>query len=122
RHPAMLAQTALTIDHLSNGRFILGLGCGEAENIVPYGMDFTKPVGRFEEAVKVIRLLWESQGPVDFSGEFFHLHHARMDTELYEGRMPRIWMGACGPRMMEIAGRYADGWWPAAGFSPEDYG
>jgi phthiodiolone/phenolphthiodiolone dimycocerosates ketoreductase len=121
RHPAMLAQTALTIDHLSKGRFILGLGCGEAENIVPYGFSFEKPVGRFEEAVRVIRLLWESQGPVDHDGEFFHLRHARMDTEPYDGKFPKIWMGAWGPRMMECAGRYADGWWPAAGFSPEDY-
>src|SRR6202012_1107704 len=37
RHPAMRAQTALTIDHLAKGRFILGLGCGETENTVPYG-------------------------------------------------------------------------------------
>src|SRR6202042_2611908 len=44
RHPAMLAQTALTIDHLSKGRFILGLGSGEMENVVPYGFDFATPV------------------------------------------------------------------------------
>jgi phthiodiolone/phenolphthiodiolone dimycocerosates ketoreductase len=121
RHPSMLAQTALTIDHLSKGRFILGLGCGEAENIVPYGFDFSRPVSRFEEALKVIRLLWESEGPADFDGEFYQLHHARLDTEPYEGRFPRIWMGAWGPRMIELCGRYGDGWWPAAGFSPEDY-
>src|SRR5439155_7046691 len=49
RHPAMLAQTALTLSHLSKGRFILGLGSGELENVGPYGFDFSKPVGRFEE-------------------------------------------------------------------------
>ena len=48
RHPAMLAQTALTLDHLSKGRFILGVGSGETENTVPYGFDFNKPVSRFE--------------------------------------------------------------------------
>jgi phthiodiolone/phenolphthiodiolone dimycocerosates ketoreductase len=122
RHPAMLAQTALTIDHLSKGRFILGLGCGETENTVPYGFDFSKPVSRFEEALKVIKLLWESDGPVDFEGQFYHLHHARMDTEPYEGRFPKIWIGANGPRMLEITGRYADGWWPAGAWSPEEYG
>ncbi len=121
RHPAMLAQSALTIDHLAKGRFILGLGSGETENTVPYGFDFSKPVGRFEEALKVIRLLWESGGTVDFEGQFFKLHHARLDTEPYEGRLPRIWIGASGPRMLEIAGRYADGWWPAGAWSPEEY-
>src|SRR5208283_1192230 len=66
RHPSLLAQTALTIDHLAKGRFILGLGSGESENILPYGFEFSRPVSRFEEALTVIRLLWESDGPVDF--------------------------------------------------------
>src|SRR5579863_3407266 len=78
RHPAMLAQTALTLDHLSKGRFILGLGSGETENTVPYGFDFAKPVGRFEEALQVIRLLWDSDHPVDYDGAFYRLRHARL--------------------------------------------
>ena len=53
--------------------------------------------------------------------EFFWLEHARLDTEPYEGRCHTIWIGANGPRMLEIAGRYADGWWPADIWSPEDY-
>ncbi|HEX2213799.1 MAG TPA: LLM class flavin-dependent oxidoreductase, partial [Mycobacterium sp.] len=81
RHPSLLAQSALTIDHLAKGRFILGLGSGETENTVPYGFDFSKPVSRFEEALEVIRLLWESAGPVDFEGRFYRLRHARLDTE-----------------------------------------
>jgi phthiodiolone/phenolphthiodiolone dimycocerosates ketoreductase len=121
RHPAMLAQSALTLDHLSKGRFILGVGSGETENTVPYGFDFSKPVGRFEEALKVIKLLWESDGPVDFQGQFYHLHHARMDTEPFEGRFPKIWIGCNGPRMLDITGRYADGWWPAGAWTPEEY-
>jgi phthiodiolone/phenolphthiodiolone dimycocerosates ketoreductase len=121
RHPSLLAQTALTIDHLANGRFILGLGSGESENTVPYGFDFSRPVSRFEEALKVIRLLWESEDPVDFDGRFYRLRHARMDTEAYAGRLPRIWIGASGPRMLDIAGRYADGWWPAGAWSAEQY-
>ena len=83
RHPSLLAQTALTIDHLSGGRFILGIGSGESENTVPYGFDFSKPVSRMEESLRVIRLLWESEGPVNFKGQFYQLQHARMDTELY---------------------------------------
>jgi len=121
RHPSLLAQSALTIDHLSRGRFILGLGSGETENTVPYGFDFSRPVSRLEEALQVIRLLWENDGPVDYEGQFYRLHHARLDTEPYEGRFPPIWIGAGGPRMLEITGRYADGWWPAGAWSPEDY-
>ncbi|MGE4304290.1 MAG: LLM class flavin-dependent oxidoreductase [Novosphingobium sp.] len=121
RHPSLLAQSALTISHLSKGRFILGLGSGELENTVPYGFDFKKPVGRFEEAIKVIKLLWHSDGPVDFEGEFYKLEHARMDTEFYDGKAPPIWTGAAGPRMLGITGREADGWWPAGAWTPEDY-
>ena len=121
RHPALLAQTALTIDHLSGGRFILGLGSGETENIVPYGFDFARPVARFEEALRIIRMLWHSDGPVNFDGQFHRLHNARLDTEPYDGRFPPIWIGASGPRMLDIAGRYADGWWPAGAWTPEHY-
>lgn len=121
RHPSLLAQTALSIDHLSRGRFILGIGSGETENTIPYGFDFAKPVSRLEESLKIIRLLWDSDGPVDFEGQFFKLHHARLDTEPYEGRFPKIWIGANGPRMLDITGRYADGWWPAGAWTPEEY-
>lgn len=121
RHPAVLAQTALTLSHLSKGRFILGLGCGERENTVPYGMSFEKIVGRFEEALEVIDLLWNREGPVDYEGNFYHLSHARLDAELYEGVPPPIWIGAGGPRMLALTGRYASGWWPPTVTTPEDY-
>lgn len=121
RHPAMIAQTALTIDHLARGRFILGIGAGEVENAAPYGFDFTASVSRFEESLQVIRLLWESDGPVDFEGRFYRLEHARLDTEPYDGRTPPVWIGCGGPRMLRIAGRHADGWWPVGSFSVEGY-
>ena len=121
RHPSLLAQTALTLSHLSKGRFILGVGSGETENTVPYGFDFKRPVARFEESLKVIRLLWESDGPVDFEGEFYKLQHARLDTEPYDGKFPPIWIGSAGPRMLDITGRYADGWWAAGAWNPEEY-
>ena len=47
---AISSDAALSVDHLSKGRFILGIGSGETENIVPYGFDFSKPVSRFEES------------------------------------------------------------------------
>jgi phthiodiolone/phenolphthiodiolone dimycocerosates ketoreductase len=121
RHPAMLAQSAITLDHLSRGRFVLGLGSGELENTVPYGFDFDKPVARLEEAIDVIKMLWRSDGPVDFDGQFYHLEHARLDAELYDGKCPPIWLGAAGPRMLGITGRHADGWWPNGAYTPEAY-
>jgi phthiodiolone/phenolphthiodiolone dimycocerosates ketoreductase len=121
RHPSLLAQSALTIDHLAEGRFILGLGSGETENTVPYGFDFAKPVSRFAEALEVIRLLWDNDGPVDFDGQFYRLRHARLDTEPYNGVPPRIWIGGSGPRTLDLVGRYADGWWPTGAWTPDDY-
>jgi phthiodiolone/phenolphthiodiolone dimycocerosates ketoreductase len=121
RHPVMLAQTAMTLSHLSKGRFILGVGAGEKENVAPYGFDFSRAVARFEEALQVITRLWSTDGPVDFDGAFFRLEHARLDAEPYDGRPPPIWIGANGPRMLEIAGRYAEGWWPTGSDGPEEY-
>jgi phthiodiolone/phenolphthiodiolone dimycocerosates ketoreductase len=121
RHPAMLAQSAITIDHFAKGRFILGVGSGEMENCTPYGFDFSTPVSRFEEALQVIRLLWNSDGPVDFDGRFYKLEHARLDIEPYAGRPPELWVGCSGPRMLGITGRYAEGWLPVGNFTPEDY-
>src|SRR5262249_3873793 len=115
------AQAALTVDHLSKGRFILGIGSGETENTVPYGFDFRKPVSRFEEALHVLKLLWESEGTVGLQGQFFKTKHARMDPDPYGGKTATIWAGCSGPRMLDIAGRYVDGWWPSGAWRPEDY-
>jgi phthiodiolone/phenolphthiodiolone dimycocerosates ketoreductase len=120
RHPAMLAQAALTADHLSSGRAILGLGSGERMNVTPYGMDFDKPVGRLEEAVKLMRLLWSTNKPVNFDGKFFRLEDAVLGLEPYEGRAPQVWLAAHGPRMLKITGRLADGWLPT-NIKPEAY-
>lgn len=118
RHPAMLAQEFLTLDHFSHGRVILGLGAGERENIEPYGLDFTKPVGRFEEALEIIRLLWENDEPVSFDGQFWELRDAVVGmapygTESGDRRYPPIWSGAHGPRMLSIVGARCDGWLPS---------
>lgn len=121
RHPVMIAQSAVTLSHLSQGRFVLGLGSGEKANTAPYGFEQERPVARFEEALRVIRLLWEADGPVDFDGDFFHLERARLDAELHDGKRPPVWIGASGPRMLGLVGRYADGWWPTGSDGPEEY-
>lgn len=114
RHPAVLAQEMLTLHHFSNGRVILGIGAGEAENIIPYGLDFVRPASRLEEAIEIIQLLWQSEGPVNYSGNHFNLERAVLGLGSFEGTFPEIWIAAHGPRMCRIAGRFADGWIPTS--------
>ena len=121
RHPAVLANEWLSLSHLSKGRAILGIGCGEAENITPYGLDYSRAVSRFEESLAIIRLLWEHDDPVDFDGSFWTMRDAVIGMGAYDGRFPPIWVGAHGPRMLDITGRYGDGWLPTHVPTPEDY-
>lgn len=120
RHPAMLAQEWLTLDHLTRGRAILGIGSGEPENLTPYGLPFERPVSRLQEALEVVRLLWESDDPVDYAGEFYQLRDAACGLAPYEpDRPPPIWIAANGPRTLEMTGRLGDGWFPWYRTPPE---
>lgn len=120
RHPAMLAQAALTIDHLAGGRAIIGLGSGERLNVEPYGIEWERPVARLAEAIEVIRLLWEADGPVSFDGDFFRLEDAVLGLQGHDGRPPPIWLASHGPKMLELCGRQGDGWIPTKS-TPEEY-
>lgn len=118
RHPAMLAQEFLTLDHFSKGRTVLGIGAGEGENISPYGMSFDKPVSRLEESLEIVRLLWSTGEPVDFDGDWWTLRDAVCGIRPYRfdsdgaPTPPPIWCGSHGPRMLSITGRLCDGWLP----------
>ena len=59
-HPAVLAQKVATVDRISGGRAILGIGAGEAMNVVPFGIDWNRPVSKLVEAVKIIRGFWSN--------------------------------------------------------------
>ncbi len=122
RHPVLLAQAALTWSHLTKHNPILGLGAGERENVDPYGFDFGRPVSRLDEALQIIRLCFDSDGPFDFSGEFFTLDGAVMDLKPAPGNRPLLWVAAHGPRMLRLTGRYADGWYPTLPMTPQEYG
>jgi phthiodiolone/phenolphthiodiolone dimycocerosates ketoreductase len=123
RNPAVTAQAAATLHLLTRGRAILGIGTGEREGNEPYGVDWSKPVARFEEALATIRALWNSNGElVKRDSPFFPLRDAVFDLPPYRGKWPEIWIAAHGPRMLRATGRYGDAWFPAFPHRPEDYG
>jgi phthiodiolone/phenolphthiodiolone dimycocerosates ketoreductase len=121
RHPVLIAQAMLTLAHMTRRRPILGIGAGERENIEPYGLDFSEPVGRLEEALQIIRLCFSHRGPIDFHGKHYRLERAVMDLRAPQGKTPEIWIGGRGPRMLRLTGRYGDGWYPSEISSPEEY-
>jgi phthiodiolone/phenolphthiodiolone dimycocerosates ketoreductase len=122
RNPAVTAQAAATMNLLTKGRFILGIGTGEREGNEPYGVEWSKPVARFEEAMATIRALWDSKGElVNRDSPFFPLRNAIFDLPTYRGKWPPIWIAAHGPRMLRAAGRYADGYFPAFPYTPTEY-
>jgi phthiodiolone/phenolphthiodiolone dimycocerosates ketoreductase len=122
RNPAVTAQAAATLHLLTRGRAILGIGTGEREGNEPYGVDWSKPVARFEEAMATIRVLWNSGGElVTRDSPFFPLHNAIFALPPYRGKWPEIWIAAHGPRMLRATGRYADAWFPAATARPKNY-
>jgi len=112
RHPAMIAQTFLTLDHISRGRVILGIGAGEAENIVPYGVKWESPARRLQECIEIIRLLWSGK-LVDYDGRVWRLKDAILSLPPEkEGKYPPIWVGAHSEKTLEITGRLGNGWIP----------
>ena len=122
RNPAVTAQAAATLHLLSRGRAILGIGPGEREGNEPYGVDWSAPVARFEEAMATIRALWDSGGKlVNRDSPYFPLRNAVFDLPPYRGKWPEIWIGAHGPRMLRAAGRYGDAYFPGFPHRPVDY-
>jgi phthiodiolone/phenolphthiodiolone dimycocerosates ketoreductase len=114
RNPAVTAQAAATLHLLTGGRAILGIGTGEREGNEPYGVDWSKPVTRLEEALATIRALWNSGGELTSrDSPYFPLHDAVFDLPPHKGKWPEIWVASHGPRMLKITGRYADAWVPA---------
>src|SRR5207245_7155595 len=83
--------------------------------------DCARSVASLEQAMAFIGLWRQHDEPVDFDGSFWTLRDAVIGMGGYEGRFPPIWVGAHGPRMLDITGRYADGWLPSHVPTPEDY-
>jgi len=121
RNPAVMAQSMLTLDHLTGGRAILGLGSGEQLNVTPYGLPFDRPVARLSEGIDIMRMLWAADGPVSFEGTFHRLEDAVLGLSPFGDRQPPVWTAAHGPRMLELTGTKSDGWLPTK-MSPAEYG
>lgn len=111
RNPALLAKIAETVDEISGGRLTLGLGAGDSPSEHrSYGYALDRPVGRFEEAVTIIRSLLRT-GAVDHNGEFYTLRECELRPRGPRPQGPPILIGSLGgKRMQRITAQHADIW------------
>lgn len=111
-HPAILAQNAVSLDHQSKGRFILGMGAGEKMNLAAYGFDSKNAVSRLQECIEVMKLLWTQSGPINHHGRFFKLDRAVLEPKPLTQPHPPIWIAGNGPRTRKLTAELANGWFP----------
>jgi alkanesulfonate monooxygenase SsuD/methylene tetrahydromethanopterin reductase-like flavin-dependent oxidoreductase (luciferase family) len=121
RPPAMVAKMAATLDGLSGGRLILGLGGGYSdEEFRAFGLGVPSPrdkVDGLEEAIRITRGLW-SEPAFTFEGRLFQTAAANLEPKPTH-RIP-IWVGTYGPRALSVTGRVADGWIPSFDLAPPE--
>jgi probable F420-dependent oxidoreductase len=121
RHPAMVAKMAESLDRLSGGRLILGLGGGYSDSeFRAFGLGVPsarEKVDGLAEAVTVIRGLWSEPG-FSFDGTRYRTEAA--DLEPKPGHHIPVWLGTFGPRALAVTGRLADGWIPSLGYNPPE--
>ena len=110
RNPALLAKTAATVDEMSNGRLILGLGAGWHEpEFRAYNYPFDHRVSRFEEAFTIVRTLLR-EGYIDFNGTFYAARDCELRPRGPRPGGPPLMIGSLSPRMLELTARHADAW------------
>jgi alkanesulfonate monooxygenase SsuD/methylene tetrahydromethanopterin reductase-like flavin-dependent oxidoreductase (luciferase family) len=121
RPPAVLAKMAESLDRLSGGRLILGLGGGGSdEEFRAFGLGERTPrekVEGLEEAMVILRGLW-SERSFSFRGSRYHVDRAELEPKP-DRRIP-VWTGSYGTRSLEITGRLADGWIPSYPLLPPE--
>ena len=110
RNPALLAKMADTVDEISGGRLILGLGAGyHAFELRAFGYPTDRLVGRFEEALTIIRGLLRD-GHVDFAGGYYAARGCELRPRGPRPGGPPLLIGTRGERMLRLTARHADGW------------
>jgi F420-dependent oxidoreductase-like protein len=128
RTPAATAMAAMTMDHLSNGRFVLGLGASGPQVVEGwYGQPYPKPLARTREYVDIVRRIVRRDAPVEMHGEFYSMPlegGAGLGKPLKSTIHPLrreipIYLGAEGPKNIALAAEICDGWLPLF-FSPKD--
>ena len=108
-NPVHLAEDVITLDLVSKGRIVLGVGLGyQPADFRAFEIPMRERVGRFEEAVEIIRKCWEGQS-FSFHGEFHHLEDLQIRPSPYDHAGPPLLIGASTPRGARRAGRIADG-------------
>ena len=109
-NPAILAKQASTIDEISGGRLILGLGAGWNETeFRAFGVPFDHRVDRFEEAFTIIRTLLQD-GAIDFDGRFYQARDCELLPRGPRPTGPPLMIGSNGPRMLRIAAPHVQAW------------
>jgi len=118
RTPAILAHVTATIDKISKGRFILGIGRG-VWNEASYGYSIIKPISRMKDIIVVLKKFW-TEDKVNYSGSFFNFKDAAIAAKPVQRPHPPIWMAGFGPRMLKIIGELGNGF-ITQNISPELY-
>lgn len=121
RHPALVAKMAATLQFMSRGRYILGVGAGwHAPEYRAYGYDFP-PAGvrveQLDEALQIIRSLW-TEAQTSFEGRHYHVKEAWCEPK--PDPIPTIMVGAFKPRMLRLTAKHAD-WWNVSSTNIADY-
>jgi alkanesulfonate monooxygenase SsuD/methylene tetrahydromethanopterin reductase-like flavin-dependent oxidoreductase (luciferase family) len=119
RAPAMVAKMAESLDRLSDGRLILGMGGGGADDeFEAFGLRVLPPrekIDGLEEAVRIVRGLWTSAS-FTFEGRHHRTEAAKIEPK--PAHQIPIWLGTFGKRSLEVTGRVADGWIPTLEMAP----
>ena len=120
-HPLQLAKLGATLDQMSGGRLILGVGLGtNAEDLVQYGLSPDRRVRRFIEHVEIIKALW-TQDNVDYKGDFYELASTNIAPKPAQNPHPPMWFGANADAAIRRALKYADGWTGAGSSGAADF-
>jgi probable F420-dependent oxidoreductase len=110
RNPAIVAKMATTVEEISNGRLILGIGAGWNEpEYEAFGVPFDHRVDRFEEAMQIIKPLLRD-GYVDFEGKYYQARNCEIVPRGPRAAGPPLMSGGEGPRMLKLTAQYADLW------------